>query len=38
MEMGGTVIEGEVLASERQAAVDTHQSGIRNGVSGLYSH
>lgn len=38
MEMGGTVIEGEVLASEREAEVNTLQNGLRNGVSGLYSH
>lgn len=38
MEMGGAVIEGEVLASEREAEVNTLQNGLRNGsVSGLYS-
>lgn len=39
MEMGRGVIEGEVLASEREAAVDTHQRGIGNAwVNGLGSH
>lgn len=39
MEMDRGVIEGEVLVSEREAAVDTHRSGIGNGWSnGLCSH
>lgn len=38
-EMGRDMMEGEVLASEREAAVDTHQSGIGNGwANGLSSH
>lgn len=37
--MGREVMEGEVLASEREAAVDIHQSGIGNGwANGLSSH
>jgi hypothetical protein len=39
MEMGRGVIEGEVLASEREAAVNTHRSSIGNAwANGLCSH